>query len=215
MWSAAILAGGQATRFGGRDKGALIVNGTSIRARQIAALAQVAVEILIVEAARAAAPEPPPRPEPQQPAQSSGGADVVIRTIVDRVPGCGPLGGLHAALTEACSEAAVVVACDMPFVSAPLLAHLLALTRDADAVVPNTDRGYHPLCAAYTRACIAPIARRLARGDLKMTGVLEDVRVRVVDADEMRTFGNPDVLMANVNTADDYQGLETRQGHRL
>ena len=37
--SAAILAGGRATRYGGLDKGALLVDGRSIRDRQIAELA--------------------------------------------------------------------------------------------------------------------------------------------------------------------------------
>ncbi len=40
MVTAAILAGGQATRFGGRDKSALIVEGRSILERQIAELRQ-------------------------------------------------------------------------------------------------------------------------------------------------------------------------------
>ena len=46
--SAAILAGGQARRFGGRDKGALLVDGRSIRDRQIAELATLTSDILIV-----------------------------------------------------------------------------------------------------------------------------------------------------------------------
>jgi molybdopterin-guanine dinucleotide biosynthesis protein A len=198
MWSAAILAGGRATRFGGRDKGALLVDGTSIRARQLAALAQIAEDIMIVGREPVAARTVVP-----------------VRMVVDRVRGCGPLGGLHAALTEARSEASVILACDMPFVSATFLAHLLALTPEADAVVPQTDRGYHPLCAAYTRACVEPIARRLADGRLKMTDLFDDLRVRVVTAEEMRAFGDPETLVANVNTPAEYRGLEALQGHDL
>jgi molybdopterin-guanine dinucleotide biosynthesis protein A len=103
----------------------------------------------------------------------------------------------------------------MPFLSARFLAHLLALTRDADVVVPRTSRGYHPLCAAYTRACAEAVARRLAEGQLKMIGLFEDVRVRAVTAAEMWLFGDPDALVANVNTPDEYRGLEPHQGHKL
>jgi molybdopterin-guanine dinucleotide biosynthesis protein A len=198
MWSAAILAGGRATRFGGRDKGALIVDGTPIRARQLAAFAQIALDIMIVGG------EPP-----------ADETAVPVRTIADRVGGCGPLGGLHAALTEARGDASVVLACDMPFVSAALLGHLLALTSDTDAVVPRTDRGYHPLCAAYTRACLEPVARRLADGRLKLIGLLDDLRVRVVTTEEMRAFGDPEVLVANVNTPAEYRGLAALQRHEL
>jgi molybdopterin-guanine dinucleotide biosynthesis protein A len=199
MFSAAILAGGGATRFGGRDKGALIVDGRSIRAHQLGALAQVARDIMIVGGEPAAADR----------------TAVPVRMIADRVRGCGPLGGLHAALIEARSNATVILACDMPFVSAAFLAHLLALTGEADAVVPQTDRGYHPLCAAYTRACVEPIARRLADGRLKMTGLFDDVRIRVVTTEEMRAFGDPGALVANVNTPAEYRGLEALQRHEL
>ena len=196
MWSAAILAGGQARRFGRRDKGALLVDGRPILDRQIAELSQVAADILIV-----------------------GGLHVhrslsPARLIADRVPGCGPLGGLHAALSEATGDAVIVIACDMPYVSAPFLAHLLALTTGADAVVPRTERGYHPLCAAYTRACLAPAAARLADRRLKLIDLFEDVRVRVVTAEEIDAFGSHDRLLANVNTPGEYRGLTNVQGHQ-
>ncbi len=211
MWSAAILAGGQATRFGGCDKSALLVGGETFRARQLAVLAQIADDIMIVgPVARRLQPSDA---EPL-PSDMNGPAGLPVRTISDRVAGCGPLGGLHTALSEARGEALLIIAGDMPFVSAPFLAHLLALTSEGDAVVPRTGRGYHPLCAAYTRACLEPIVRRLAEGQLKMIGVLEDVRVRTITEAEMRVFGDPDTLVANVNTPDEYRSLGAHQGHK-
>ena len=204
MWSAAILAGGRATRFGGRDKGALVVDGEPIRQRQLAALSQVADDVMIVVARR---------PQPEDVARRLHPSE--IRVISDRVPDCGPMGGLHTALSESRGGATAIVACDMPFVSAAFLAHLLTLTADADAVVPATDRGYHPLCAAYTRACLEPIARRIAARRLKITDLLDEVRVRVVTAEEMRAFGDPDTLVANVNTPGEYRELEALQSHKL
>jgi molybdopterin-guanine dinucleotide biosynthesis protein A len=193
IFSAAILAGGRATRFGGRDKGALLVAGRPIRQRQIAALSQIASDLLIVGG------------EPTRPLTNG------VRHVADQVPACGPLGGLHTALVEACGAATIVVACDMPYLSAPLLRHLLALTADADAVVPRTERGYHPLCAAYTPACIEPIARRLADGRLKLTDLFDDVRVRVVAVDVLQEFGDPDWLLANINTPDEYGSIEANE----
>ena len=96
-----------------------------------------------------------------------------------------------------------------------MLGHLLVLTRDADVVVPRTEDGYHPLCAAYTRACLAPAAARLAAGRLKMIDLFEDVRVRVVAADEIEAFGDPARLLANVNSPADHRRLEAHQGHQL
>ena len=194
MWSAAILAGGTARRFGGCDKGALVVDGRSIRERQIMELSRLTSDILIVGA----------RPAPVPGA----------RIVSDLEPGHGPLGGLHTALIESTGDRTIVVACDMPYVTAPLLRHLLALTLDADIAVPRTDSGYHPLCAAYTRACIEPVARRLADGRLKMTDLFADVRVREVTAEELEPFGDCRRLLSNVNTPDEYRRLEALQGHQ-
>jgi molybdopterin-guanine dinucleotide biosynthesis protein A len=197
MWSAAILAGGQARRFGGFDKSALVVEGQPILHRQIAQLLTLTTDILIVGG--------PARPALPGPA----------RVVADRMPGLGPLAGLCTALEEAKGDATIVVACDMPYVAAPLLDHLLALTHDADADVPRTERGYHPLCAAYTRACLATASSRLANGRLKMTDLLDEVRVRVVTTEEINVFGDHHRLLANVNTPAEYGGIEAEQGHQL
>src|SRR5262249_44583923 len=120
-----------------------------------------------------------------------------IRQVPDSVPGCGPLGGLHAALSAAREAATVILACDMPYVTTPLLNYLLAVlskadgsnrAQDADIVVPKTERGYHPLCAVYATACLEPAARRLADGHLKLTGLFDDVRVRVVTGESLTIF---------------------------
>ena len=192
-FSAAILLGGKSSRFDGRDKSALVVDGQTILARQIAVLADVASDLMLVGGA--------PR----------SGVPGSVRHVPDVVPGCGPLSGVHAALSSARADATVMLACDMPFVSAPLLRHLLSLAGGADGpdiVVPKTERGYHPLCAVYTRACIEPAARRLAGGQFKLAGLFDDLRVRVVTADALSAFGDPDRLLANVNTSIEYRAIE-------
>lgn len=197
MFSAAILIGGKATRFDGRDKSGLVVEGRTILSRQIAALSGVApdmdIDVMLVGG----------------PASRAPGS---TRYVTDIVPGCGPLSGLHAALSSAHYDATVLLACDMPFVSAPLLRHLLSLAGEAEAgpdiVVPQTERGYHPLCAVYTRACLEPAARRLARGDFKLAAMFDEMRVRVVTADALEAFGDPDRLLANVNTSIEYRAIE-------
>lgn len=205
MESAAILAGGQATRFGGRDKSALLVEGRTILDRQVAALAPLTDDLLIVGG-----------PDAAQPLQSRarGAESPAPYRIADIVPGCGPMGGLHAALTSARGDALLLIACDMPYVSTAFLSHLLSLAIGVDAVVPQSERGYHPLCAVYTRACLEPVAARLADRRLKMLELVGSMRTRIVPVDEIRRFGDPDRLLANVNTPADYAGLEALQGHK-
>ena len=206
--SAAILAGGQATRFGGRDKSALVVEGRTILDRQIATLAPLTDDLLIVGGYRTAGARG------VQPGDRGAEAPAP-RVVADIVPGCGPLGGLHAALTEARGDTVFLIACDMPYVTAAFVAHLLSLAGGADIVVPQSERGYHPLCAVYTRACLEPAAARLADRRLRLRELTEDVRTRVVAVEEIRRFGDPDRLLANVNTAAEYADLQALQGHKL
>jgi len=192
MISAAILAGGRATRFGGRDKSALVVDGRTILDRQVAALAPLTDDVLIV----------------------GGATHAGARAIADRVEGCGPLGGLDAALTHAKGDAVILVACDMPFLSTAFLAHLAGCASGAiDVVVPQTERGYHPLCAVYRRTAYDTAARHLAERRLKMRGLLADLRVHVVGPADIERFGNRHRLLANVNTAADFAALVALQGH--
>jgi molybdopterin-guanine dinucleotide biosynthesis protein A len=195
--SVAILAGGQATRFGGRDKGSLLVGGLSILERQLREVSQVADEVLLVGAH--AAPVL---------------AGVPIRIVADRVTGAGPLGGLDAALAAAGRDHVMIIAGDMPYVSAQLVAFLTSLGHDADAVVPRTERGYHTLCAVYARSCASFVARRLAARAFAMKHLLGDVKVRAVDTGELAVFGDPDRLLANVNTPADLDRIEALAGHQ-
>jgi molybdopterin-guanine dinucleotide biosynthesis protein A len=194
MWSAAILAGGRASRFDGRDKSALVVDGRTILDRQIEELSALTDDVLLV-GGRAAHPR--------------------ARLVADRIAGCGPLGGLHAALSAAQGPAVFVVGCDMPYVTCALALHLLDQLDDVDAVVPCTDRGCHPLCAVYARRCLDVVSRRLAAGQLKMLDLLAELRTRIVPGEDIDRFGDRRRLLANVNTPAEYASLEAFQGHSL
>ena len=189
MTNAAILAGGRARRLGGRDKSQLRVEGRTILERQLTALTGCVDRVLLVGYRG----EPP----------FEGG----FVTIEDRVPDRGPLGGLDAALARSGEAAVLLLACDMPFVTAPLLAHLVSQLGDFDAVVPRTERGYHPLCAVYGQSCQVPARRRLGQTQLRMRELLGDLRVRAVDTDELARFGGASRLLANVNTQADIDAL--------
>jgi len=216
MRSAAILAGGQATRFGGRDKSALVVDGRTILQRQVAELSRVPGlrEILVVGSRG---------PRGSSNSSGSGGSSGFeqrhpcpgTRAVDDLVPGSGPLGGIHRALTEAQGAPVFVAACDMPFITAPFVEHLFELSRDVDLVVPFTERGYHPLCAVYSRACLGPITRRLGERRLKVIELADEVRTRIVAADELDRFGGRHRLLANVNTPADFAEVEALHDHQL
>lgn len=203
MLSAAILNGGRATRYGGRDKGALVIGERTIRAHQIAVLSQVSGDVSLVGGN--------PLAESDLPAH--------VRWVPDEHPGLGPLAGIEAALREARHELVVIVACDMPGLTTDFLTQLIALATDADVdvVVPKTAQGYHPLCAVYRAAiCLPLVTAQLAEGRLAVRTLFTlfpGLRVREVSGAELAATGDPRRLLANINTTADHETLTTPLTH--
>ncbi len=188
----AVVAGGAATRYGGRPKGLLEVGGRRILDRAVECLERATGEppTIIANAGDAAAWRPD------------------LRVVADVLPGRGALGGILTAVELLAPV--VCVAWDMPFVSAALLAALAARLDGADAVLPESDsrRGVEPLCAAYGSACGPAIRAALARGEGRAVGFHRDVRVARLGREDVLQYGDPDVLFFNVNTPDDLARAE-------
>lgn len=189
-----ILAGGTASRFGGKPKGLEVVGGRRILDRVVDAM----VEAFGV----------PPILIANDPAAAAWRAD--LETRADLRPGEGALGGLLSAVHAGGGRPVVVAAWDMPFVPAGLLRALAEELGEADAVLPASDgrRGVEPLLAAYGPACEAAIEGALARGDRRAIAFHPAVRVRIVPLERVRTFGDPARIFFNVNSADDLQHAE-------
>ena len=127
-----------------------------------------------------------------------------LRVVPDVRPGLGALGGILTAVAQAPAPV-VVVAWDMPFVSAELVRALARGLERYDAYLPQSDgrRGAEPLCAAYGPACLAAIGSSLDRGDLRAIGFHAAIRVGILPHVEVARLGDPALLFYNVNTADD------------
>jgi molybdopterin-guanine dinucleotide biosynthesis protein A len=188
-WTGAILAGGRARRFDGRDKGSLIVGGRRIVERQLDALRAVTPHVLIVANERARY------------------ADLGVPVVADAIEGAGPLGGIYTALVHASTPLVIVLACDMPFVVAPLLSYLAVCGAGADVAIPRLADGPHPLCACYSSRCIAAFDAHLRAGRFKVQDALAGLKVAEIGRDEIARFGEPTQLLANVNSKEDYQRL--------
>lgn len=196
MTNGAILAGGHARRFGGRDKSQVRVGGRTILERQIDALEGVVERIYLVG-------YPGPIVAPPH-----------VSILPDRTPGRGPLSGLDAALAVGGGHV-LALACDMPNVTSALLSYLIRQLddTDTDAVVPRTERGYHPLCAVYAQSCRTAVQRRLEAGSLRLQDLLAELTIRVVEESDLLRFGEADRLLANVNSQADLDRLESFQNH--
>lgn len=185
--SGAILAGGRASRFGGTVKALLPLGDARIIDRQLAALAGLVDETFVV------ANDPGPF------------AAMGLRVVPDRVSGAGALGGLLTAIADSAAPATIVLACDLPFVTAAFLSFLAAECR-GDVALPRTADGYHPLCACWSRGALPEIERRVAAGGLRIVDALSALRVREIGPGEVARFDRPaGTLLFNVNTPHDYE----------
>jgi molybdopterin-guanine dinucleotide biosynthesis protein A len=120
--------------------------------------------------------------------------------VRDLAPGAGPLGAICSALRSSAAEWNLVVACDMPRVTAPFLAQLLesAIARDADCLVPAGPSGFpEPLCAVYRAGCLPVLAAAAARGIRKVMDGLAGTELQILPV------ADPDVF-ANSNTPEDW-----------
>jgi len=172
--------------MGGQRKALLTVHGIPIIERQLAVLRQVADPVFVVA----------PSSEPYAP--------FAVDVVPDRIAGCGALGGIYTAILNTPAERVLVVACDMPFLSAPLL-RLMTAIEHADVVVPRSARGLEPLCAIYTRECAEPIRDRLERGALEASVMPEGMVVEEIGPDVLAAYDPDGLLFVNVNTPHDYE----------
>lgn len=196
MRSAAILAGGTARRLGGRPKGGLGVGDRSILARQLDVLRAIGVDHVSVVG--------------RTPLPLVG----ALHPVADAVDHAGALGGLYTALLVAPAEQVLVIACDMPFLSAAFLEQLFERGADTEAVVPRTADGWHPLAALYHRRIAGRVKARIDRRQLRIIDALDEVILREVGPGEVAEFDPEGVLLLNVNTPIDYERACRHAGAR-
>ena len=192
-----ILAGGASSRMG-RDKGLLDFGGVPLILHTARLLEPLVTEVTVVGSPHRYAALGLRAIADENDAQTRSGTDK---------PGRGPLAGIAAALAATRSRWNVIVACDLPYLSAEWLDWLIsrALRSRGEAVVPRTERGIEPLAAVYRRECGAPIAAALARGVRKVSDAIEELRLDLVYPREWRRIDPNGLVLRNMNAPGDYE----------
>ncbi|HEU4433890.1 MAG TPA: molybdenum cofactor guanylyltransferase [Pyrinomonadaceae bacterium] len=178
-----ILAGGASSRMG-TDKSQLLLEDQTFVERIAATLQTVTDTIRLV-----------------------GSSDnSTFATVADVYPRWGALGGLQAALTACEREWAIVVACDLPFVTSELFRSLAALRMDHDAVVPlQPDGRPQPLAALYRAdPCAARATELIEAGRRRPLDLLQAVKTRWVNFAEIANLTQAERFFVNINTPEDY-----------
>ena len=132
-----------------------------------------------------------------------------LRLVPDLVPGIGVLAGPHASLKNAQGDSVLIVACDMPFISRPLLEHLVGLAPQADVVIPRHGDNYEPLHAVYNRrSCLPALENSLAAGAKRLISFLPQVKVLPVEDSELTRLDPHGFSFFNINTPEDLAQAE-------
>ncbi len=190
-----LLAGGKSSRMGPTvDKAFLDFRGQTLLDRALGVMGAACGRVAIVG----------------DPAKFAKAGSV----IADIFPGCGPLGGVHAALVHSLAELNLMLAVDMPFVSSELLAFLFDVAAAEDnaghavVTIPRTSRGLQPLCAIYRREFSAVAEQALRAGRNKIDAAFSSVAVRVIGERELAAAGFSEQSFFNVNTPEDRLAAE-------
>jgi molybdenum cofactor guanylyltransferase len=136
--------------------------------------------------------------------------------VSDIFIGCGPLAGIHAALSHSSAELNIMLAVDMPFVSPGLLGFLLreaqygAEASAAIVTVPQTSRGLQPLCAVYRRGFARVAEHAIRSGKYKIDAAFADIPIHVIDTVELTAAGFSEKDFFNVNTPQDRRTADER-----
>ncbi|MEZ4756372.1 MAG: molybdenum cofactor guanylyltransferase [Flavobacteriales bacterium] len=182
-WTGVVLAGGQSSRMG-RDKALMPYDGRTLLDRALDSLEPHVQELLVI-------------------GDPGKYGHVGPFVVADDIPGVGPLGGIVTAMRYASHDRLLVLACDMPHVTAALFAFLKqGLGEDRNAFVPSCDGHIEPLAAAYHRRCRPRFEAQIAQAAWKVSDALEVVGATFVQICPGE-HGWPIDLFRNINLPSD------------
>jgi len=200
MLTVCIQAGGQSSRMG-EDKALKTFLGRPLIQRVIERLTHIADELILT----------PNRP-----------GDYLflhLRLMAAPKPGRGALGGLHTAIASASNPFVAVVACDMPFASAPFFdaATKLMVQEAVDVVIAKTEEGFEPIHAVYRReTCLPAIEAAIDADQWKVIAWFPQVKVRVLTPEEIKRYDPAGLAFWNVNTPEEFiEAEKIAQSYRL
>lgn len=181
--TAFILAGGKSTRMG-TDKAFVTLAGRTLLTHALEVARSVTSDVRIVGESAKFAPFAP--------------------VVEDIFAGCGPLGGIHAALCCSGADLNLMLALDLPFVSPALLQHLTDRARNSAALVtvPRSDTGWQPLCAVYRRDFAEKAESALRTGHYKIDALFDE-RTQGITEEELQAAGFSARVFRNLNTPEE------------
>jgi molybdenum cofactor guanylyltransferase len=186
-----VLAGGKSTRMG-QDKAAVSLNGRTLLEHTLAALREVCGDVAILGKH-----------------ELYGALGPVYEDIF---PDCGPLSGIHAALTNSQTKFNLIIAVDTPFLSPAFLSYMAEQAIATDSVITTPEiNGYtQPLCTVYSQNFLPIAEQALRSGNYKIVPLFPQDKTLVIHEPELRQFAFAADMFENLNTPDDLARAQRR-----
>ncbi len=183
-FSAAILNGGHARRFGGIDKQEVEIDGIPIGLMLASQLSKIAQELLIVG-------------KPQKSYESLGALQ-----FEDDIKEGGPASGLFTSLVHASLDWVCLCAVDMPFVSLPLIQYLYlqSMSKDVDIVLCESEGNIQPFFAFYKKNLFSDLYCYIqSSSNLSLWHFIEIKSHLIIHGNEIISLCDPRIVFQNIN----------------
>jgi molybdopterin-guanine dinucleotide biosynthesis protein A len=133
--------------------------------------------------------------------------DRVLNSEKPGAPPLGPLAGIVTALSVSVTTWNLILACDLPYLTAEWLDLLLskAIRSSADVVLPKSAKGLDPLAGVYRRECRAQFSDAFALGVRSVIEALATVRVETIFESEWHELDPDHRVLKNMNGPEDYE----------
>lgn len=191
--TAFVLTGGKSTRMGEDKAGLRLPSGMTLLEHALATCAAVAGQVGILG--------------PQSRYGTYAWAGEIVEDIF---PDRGPLAGIHAALANTTTEWNIVLAVDLPGITAELLRWTLDEARKTGKLVtvPKIEDQQQPLCAVYRRGFAEIAEQALKENRNKVNGCFPREDTRVISEQELVASGFMPEMFANVNTPEEFSKVQ-------
>jgi len=131
-----------------------------------------------------------------------------LEVVPDVFEGCGPLGGIQAALNRARPLPVFVLSCDTPFIPVELIEYLLSFKSAAPTTIAISDGILQPLCGLYDSTALGAIEHDLQEGKYSVLKTILSIDHTAVPITPDLPFFTPRIFW-NVNRPEDYRLLST------
>ena len=184
-----VLAGGRATRMGGKDKGLQLLNNKPLW-RHVADRLAGQVSALAISANR------------HIDIYQQSGYPVYQDSLADYP---GPLAGMLSVMQQSAAEWFLFCSCDTPFIPSCLVERLVQQRGDAPVVWAHDGERDHPTIALINRSLVPDLKEYLAAGERRVMLFMRQSGGHPVDFSDLKS------AFVNVNTTEDLQTMQEKR----